>query len=74
MFMAVPFIIAGAFNDTALHALVICAIGSVGCALGYTVAWHTPIRKIHPADPIIAAELLAGASLGVALWLLSAYY
>ena len=74
MFMAAPFMIAGVFNDTVIQALVACAVGSAGCMMGYTVAWHTPIRKIHPADPIIAAELLAGASLGVAFWLLSAYY
>lgn len=74
MFMAAPFMIAGAFNGTVIQALVACAVGSAGCMMGYTVAWHTPIRNIHPKDPIIAAELLAGASLGVAFWLLSAYY
>lgn len=74
MFMAVPFVIAGLFNSSWQVALVASAVGSAGCMMAYTAAWHTPLRKLSSKDPIIVAELLAGASLGVTFWLLSASY
>lgn len=74
MYLVIPFVIAGVFNNTWDNALLAGAAGAVGCGMAYTMAWYTPLRKLSPKDPIVVAELLAGASIGVALWLLSANY
>jgi len=74
MYLVIPFVIAGLFNNTWIIALLAGVASSIGCGMAYTMAWYTPLRKLSTKDPIVVAELLAGASLGVAFWLLSAQY
>jgi len=74
MFFVIPFVIAGFFSNTWVVALLAGVVSSIGCGMAYTMAWYTPLRKLSPKDPIVVAELLAGAALGVGLLLLSANY
>lgn len=60
----IPFILYYSLVPTAF---IIALLGGFFAATGYYVAWHTPLRKINAKDPIVIAELLAGAALGASL-------
>lgn len=69
LMFSIPFIVSTYFYTFAALPTVV-GLGIVGAllaTLGYVFAWYTPLRKINPKDPIVIAELLAGAGLGVSL-------
>lgn len=67
LMFGIPFIISFGVTGALMSVVYLPIVGAALATLGYIVAWHTPLKKLNPNDPVLIAELLAGAGLGVSL-------